>query len=150
MALAFQFKRENSDYKMEDVLKGLGGLSLKSSRNWTPEEQIEYKRRVEASGDETLIFDPEKDGEFKDWIGFRPSQISMDEGIKAVRVNRPGLTKEELNPVADDELAKVTKEFEEQKAKGDAAITKEFLVRLGLKYGFTIGMNETNFNLSAI
>ena len=54
---------------MEDVLKGLDGLSLKSSRNWTPEEQIEYKRRVEASGDETLIFDPEKDGEFKDWIG---------------------------------------------------------------------------------
>ena len=123
-------------------MKGVGRLSIKSSRDWTPEEQIEYKRRVELSGDETLVFDPEKDGSFKDWIGFRPSQIGMDEGIKAVRINRPGLTKEDLNPVTDDELERIMREFEEQRAKGDITITKEFLDNLGLKYGFTIGKEK--------
>ena len=62
---------------MEEVLKGVSGLSLKSSRKWTTEEQIEYKRRVKSSGDQTLVFDPEKDGSFEDWIGFRPSQIGQ-------------------------------------------------------------------------
>ena len=85
-------------------MKGIGGLTIKSSRNWTPEEQIEYKKRVESSGDETLVFDSEKDGSFKDWIGFRPSQIGMGEGIKAVRINRQGLTKEEQNPVTHSVL----------------------------------------------
>ena len=82
---------------MEEVLKGVAagtvatlvaGLSLKSSRKWTTEEQIEYKRRVKSSGGETLVFDPEKDGSFEDWTGFRPSQIGQDEGIRAVRVNK--------------------------------------------------------------
>ena len=82
---------------MEEVLKGVAagtvatlvaGLSLKSSRKWTTEEQIEYKRRVKSSGGETLVFDPEKDGSFEDWAGFRPSQIGQDEGIRAVRVNK--------------------------------------------------------------
>ena len=132
---------------MDDILKGVGGLTIKSSRDWTPEEQIEYKRRVEASGDETLVFDPEKDGSFKDWTGFRPSQIGMDEGIKAVSVNRRGLTKEDLNPVTDGDLEKTTKEFEEQKAKGDVNITKEFLANLALKYGFTVGKSEPPFAL---
>ena len=135
---------------MDDILKGVGGLTIKSSRDWTPEEQIEYKRRVEASGDEALVFDPEKDGSFKDWTGFRPSQIGMDEGIKAVRVNRRGLTKEakeDRNQVTNDELERITKEFEEQKAKGDVNITKEFLANLALKYGFTVGKSEPPFAL---
>ena len=126
-------------------MKGVGRLSIKSSRDWTPEEQIEYKRRVELSGDETLVFDPEKDGSFKDWIGFKPSQIGMDEGIKAVRVNRRGLKKEDLNPVTDDNLMTITREFEEQKAKGDITITKEFLDNLGLKYGFTVGKENLDY-----
>ena len=124
-------------------MKGIGGLTIKSSRNWTPEEQIEYKRRVESSGDETLVYDSEKDGSFKDWIGFRPSQIGMGEGIKAVRINRRGLTQEEQSPVTDDDLKRITNEFEEQRTtKGDVGITKEYLTNLGLKYGFTIGENE--------
>ena len=81
-------KSAKPDKTMEEVLKGVSGLSLKSSRKWTTEEQIEYKRRVKSSGDETLVFDPEKDGSFEDWAGFRPSQIGQDEGIRAVRVNK--------------------------------------------------------------
>ena len=132
---------------MEDILKGVSGLSFKSSRDWTTEEQIEYKKRVKSSGDQTLDFDPEKDGSFKNWTGFRPSQIGMDEGIKAVRVNRRGLTKEDISPVTGDELERISKEFEEQRAKGDSTITREFLADLGLKYGFTIGKNEPQFIL---
>ena len=127
---------------MENILKGVSGLTIKSSRDWTTEEQIEYKKRIESSGLETLVFDPEKEDSFKDWVGFRPSQIGMDKGIKAVRVNRQGLTKEELDPVTSNELEKITKEFEDQRAKGDSSITKEFLIKLGLKHGFTIGMNK--------
>ena len=126
---------------MEEVLKGVSGLSLKSSRKWTTEEQIEYKRRVKSSGDETLVFDPEKDGSFEDWAGFRPSQIGQDEGIRAVRVNK--IQKDSslnVDTEADGaKLEKITKEFEEQRAKGDHAVTKQFLVELGLKHGFTIG-----------
>ena len=129
-----------SAFIMEDILKGVAGLTVKSSKDWTPEEQIEYKTKIKSSGDKTLVFDPEKDGSFKDWAGFRPSQIGRDEGIKAVRVNRRGLKEEDVNTEVDvTKLEKVTKEFDEQRAKGDYAITKQFLVDLGLKHGLTIG-----------
>ena len=50
------------------------------------------------------------------------------------------LKKEDVDSEADGtKLEMITKEFEEQRAKGDDAVTKQFLVDLGLKHGFTIG-----------
>ena len=51
-----------------------------------------------------------------------------------------GLEKENVDTEADGtKLERITKEFEEQRAKGEHAVTKQFLVDLGLKHGFTIG-----------
>ena len=50
------------------------------------------------------------------------------------------LKKEDVDTEVDgSKLERITKEFEEQRAKGDDAVTKQFLVDLGLKHGFTIG-----------
>ena len=52
------------------------------------------------------------------------------------------LNKEDVDSETDGtKLERITKEFEEQKAKGDHTVTKQFLVDLGLKHGFTIGKN---------
>ena len=108
-------------------------------KRWTPDDQIQYKKKVDTSGKDTIIYDPTMDGEFKDWIGFTPSQIRKQDGIKAVRVIRPGLSKKEVKPRSDKELEKVVKEFKKERAKGDEKITVTFLKRLGKKHGFTTG-----------
>ena len=106
---------------------------------WTPNDQENYKKMVDASGKDTIIYDPTKHGQFKDWIGFAPSQIGRDDGIKSVRVIRPGLSKQDVKPLSETDLDKVVNEFKEQSAKGDKTITKEFLKKLGVKHGFTTG-----------
>ena len=85
-------------------------------------------------------YDPKSDGgDFKGWFGARPSQIEKAQNIKAVRVIRPGLNEDDLKTVSEDDLEKITKEFVEERAKGDKFITPEFLNKLGKKYGFTTG-----------
>ena len=106
---------------------------------WTPNDQENYKKMVDASGKDTIIYDPTKHGQFKDWIGFAPSQIGRDDGIKSVRVIRPGLSKQDVKPLSETDLDKVVNEFKEQSAKGDKTITKEFLKKLGVKHGYTTG-----------
>ena len=107
-------------------------------RLWTPKDQENYKKIVDASGKDTIIYDPTRI-QFKDWIGFTPSQIGRGDGIKSVRVIRPGLSKQDVKPLSETDLDKVVNEFKEQRAKGDKKITKEFLKKLGVKHGFTTG-----------
>ena len=114
-------------------------LQTKLWKRWTPDDQIEYKKKVDTSGKDTIIYDPTKHGHFKDWMGFTPSQIRKEDGVKSVRVIRPGLTKQEVKPLSDRDLEKVVKEFKKQRAKGDEKITVGFLNRLGKKHGFTMG-----------
>ena len=123
--------------RRNDVFERMGSLKIKSSKHWTTSEQIEYKEKVKTSGDETIIYEP-KDGDFTRWIGFSPLKIDKYDGIKALSVIRPDLKKQDLIPNANS-LDCITRDFEKQQAKGDHAITPEFLSQLGLKYCFTSG-----------
>ena len=116
----------------------------------TPHEQVEYKKKVDTSGKDTIIYDPTEHGQFKDWIGSTPSQIRRNDGIKAVRVIRPGLSKQEVKPLSDRDLEKVVKEFKKQRAKGDKNITVGFLKRLGEKHGFTTGQYQLSHQIHYI
>ncbi len=50
---------------------------------WTPQEQIENKRRMREIGGRLEIYDPAAHGEFADWIGAEPSKIDPKEtGIR--------------------------------------------------------------------
>ena len=123
------------------------GLPIKFFwKQWTPDDQIEYKKEVDTSGKDTIIFNPSKDGQFKEWIGFRPSQIRKKDCIKAVRVIRPGLSKQDVKPLSERDLEKVVNEFREQRAKGDTEITEGFLKRLGEKHDFKTGQYEYQTN----
>ena len=85
-------------------------------------------------------YDPRSDGsEFRGWFGAKPSQIEKAQRIHALRVIRPGLTEDNLETVSEDDLEKITKEFEEERAKGNKFITPKFLNKLGKKYGFIGG-----------
>ena len=107
---------------------------------WTVEDQTQYKAMMQTSGLKTAVYDPESDGgEFLGWFGARPSQIQKAKGIKAVKVIRPGLNEDDLKTVSEEDLEKMTKEFEEECAKGDNFITPELLRELGRKYCFTSG-----------
>ena len=121
-----------------------GGFTMLSNlwKRLTPDEQVEYKKEVDTSGKDTIVYDPTKHGQFKDWPGFKPSQIRKTDGIKAVRVIRPGLSKHDVKPLTDGDLEKVVKEFKKQREKGDEKITVGFLTRLGKKHGFTTGQYQ--------
>ena len=137
-------------FRRNDTFNRIGSLAIKSSKHWTTSEQIEYKEMVESSGDVTTIYEPKK-GKLIEWIGFVPLDIGKDEGIKAVKVILPGLTKQDLEKISTDDRESIKRDFEKQRAKGDHAITREFLTDLGLKYGFTSGMNDTlNLKLRAV
>jgi hypothetical protein len=70
---------------MDGILKKIDGLSLQQEK---PNPVV---------GGTTIVYDPEKDGAFEEWEGFHPSKIKKEvDGIKAVRVERPGLTEADV------------------------------------------------------
>ena len=107
---------------------------------WGTDEQVQYKAMIKSSGLRTVVYDPEHDGsEFQHWFGARPSQIEEERGIKAVKVIRQGLTQEDLKSVSEEDLERITKEFQGKRAEGDRSITEDFLKELAMKYHFTAG-----------
>ena len=83
---------------------------------------------------------PEKDGsEFREWFGARPSRIGKERGIKAVKVIARGLTQEGLKSVSEEDLQRITKEFQDKRAEGDRAVTRDFIQELAVKHHFTTG-----------
>jgi hypothetical protein len=130
---------------MDGVLKKVDGLSLQDKptlewkRVWDtkPEKYLDYKKELKASGLATIIYDPQKDGAIEEWKGFKPSQIKMKEdGIKAVRVMRPGMSRDKVKTVSQEDLDKVLAEFY---ASTSGAKTVEYLAGLAKKYKFTTG-----------
>ena len=110
---------------------------------WGVEEQVQYKARIKSSGLETAVYgqdsvDHDIDG-FQRWFGARPSLIEEEQGIKAVKVIRPGLTQEDVKSVSEEDLERITKEFQDKRTEGDRSITKDFIKELAMKYHFTAG-----------
>ena len=107
---------------------------------WSVSEQVEYKAKVRSAGLETAIYDPEKDGsEFREWFGAKPSRIGRERRIKAVKVIARGLTQEGLKSVSEEDLQRITKEFQDKRAEGDRAVTRDFIQELAVKHQFTTG-----------
>ena len=131
--------------RRNDTFHRIGALAIKSSKHWTPSEQIEYKEMVNNCGKTTLIYEP-NNGEFTKWTGFTPLEIGKDKRVRAVGVLRPSLTKQDLKEISTDDRESITRDFEKQRAKGDHAITQEFLKDLGLRYGFTSGKGYIHLN----
>jgi hypothetical protein len=77
------------------------------------------------------------DGSFEEWKGFQPSKITREEGIKEVRVIKPGLAN--VKPLDAMELDRLKEEFRATRAPGDMYITPEYLQELAVKYKFTHG-----------
>ena len=112
----------------------------RSITRWGTDEQVQYKATIKSSGLRTVVYDPEHDGsEFQHWFGARPSRIGEERGIKAVKVIRQGLTQEDLKSVSEEDLERITKEFQHKRAEGDRSITEDFLKELAMKYHFTAG-----------
>jgi hypothetical protein len=111
----------------------------KFTKYWSPDEQIINKEMVKASGRETIIFDPVRDGPYEEWQGFHPSKIIDDDFIKAVRVIKPGLTRADVKPVGTIELERLEEECNTMKSKGDTCVTPMYLRDLAVKYKFTSG-----------